>query len=58
MTKRLTVLLLLTVLAIGVGASTYNVRDFGAKGAGLTPDHAAINHAIEKARNTGGRRGV
>ena len=58
MTKRLTVLLLLTVLAIGVGASTYNVRDFGAKGDGLTLDHAAINQAIEKACNNGGGRVV
>jgi hypothetical protein len=58
MTKRLTVLLLLTVLAIGVGASTYNVRDFRAKGDGLTLDHAAINQAIEKACNNGGGRVV
>lgn len=58
MTKRLTVLLLLTVLAMGVGASTYNVRDFGAKGDGLTLDHAAINQAIEKACNNGGGRVV
>ena len=58
MTKRLTVLLLLTVLALSVGASTYNVRDFGAKGDGLTLDHAAINQAIEKACNNGGGRVV
>ena len=58
MTKRLTVLLLLRVLALSVGASTYNVRDFGAKGDGLTLDHAAINQAIEKACNNGGGRVV
>ena len=54
MMKRLTVLLLLAVLALGVGASSYNVRDFGAKGDGQALDHVAINQAIEKACDNGG----
>ena len=54
MMKRLTVLLLLTVLTLGVGASSYNVRDFGAKGDGQALDHVAINQAIEKACDNGG----
>ena len=54
MMKRLTVLLLLTVLTLGIGASSYNVRDFGAKGDGQALDHVAINQAIEKACDNGG----
>ena len=53
MKKSLTILLL-TVLCLGVSASSYNVRDYGAKGDGKTLDHIAINQVIEKACNNGG----
>ena len=54
MKKRLTILMLMTVLFLGVSASSYNVRDFGAKGDGKTLDHVAINQTIEKACDNGG----
>ena len=54
MKKRLTLLLLVTVQCLSVSASSYNVRDYGAKGDGKTLDHTAINQAIEKACNNGG----
>ena len=51
-------ILLLTALVIAsrlsAGAAVYNVRDFGAKGDGLSIDSPAINAAIENAAADGG----
>jgi polygalacturonase len=38
----------------GQPVTVYNVRDFGAKGDGTTPDSPAINKAIEEAASKGG----
>jgi polygalacturonase len=46
--------LLLLILSIGCASDIYNVRDFGAKGDGVTLDTPAINRAIQKACNDGG----
>ena len=42
------------LLDVAPGGSTYNVRDFGAKGDGKTVDTAAINKAIDAAAAAGG----
>jgi polygalacturonase len=38
----------------GQTGTVYNVRDFGAKGDGITPDSPSINKAIEEAASKGG----
>lgn len=42
------------VLTLPLRAAVYNVRDFGARGDGITIDSPAINSAIEKAAGEGG----
>jgi polygalacturonase len=53
-TRYLTSIILLFFLIHGLSASFYNVKDFGARGNGKTPDSHAINNAIEKAASAGG----
>ena len=54
MKRNLLVTILLLPLTLAVSASSYNVKDYGAKGDGKTLDHTAINHAIEAASKAGG----
>lgn len=48
-------MLMLSAFA-AVDATSFNVRDYGAKGDGTTLDHTAINAAIEAAASQGGGR--
>jgi polygalacturonase len=54
LTHRYTLLFVLFLFINPVFAKTYNVRDFGAAGDGLTIDSEAINKAIEAASTDGG----
>jgi polygalacturonase len=47
-------IVLFAALSLTANAKTYNVRDFGAKGDGVTIDSKAINNAIEAAAKEGG----
>src|SRR6266480_1077187 len=51
--RSVTALLALAVVPDASAATTFNVRDFGAKGEGTTNDTSAINDAIEAASATG-----
>lgn len=55
-TKNMRQLFLLIALLYGISlkAETYNIKDFGAKGDGVTIDSPAINSAIEEATQNGG----
>lgn len=48
------ILLSLTALVSSASAAVYNVRDFGAKGDGVSIDSPAINAAIQEAVKNGG----
>ncbi|MCR5362315.1 MAG: exo-poly-alpha-D-galacturonosidase [Bacteroidales bacterium] len=52
--KTLFIALLALATASASATTTFNVRDFGAKGDGRTLDHTAINAAIEAAEKAGG----
>ncbi|MBE6332340.1 MAG: exo-poly-alpha-D-galacturonosidase [Bacteroidales bacterium] len=52
--KTLLIALLALATASASATTTFNVRDFGAKGDGRTLDHKAINAAIEAAEKAGG----
>jgi len=51
---RKTILILTLTLASAAGAATYNVRDSGAVGDGVTDDTAAFQQALTRARNENG----
>ena len=52
--KRILLSLSLIISFLSISASTYNVRDYGAKGDGKALDHTAINKAIEACVAGGG----
>ena len=58
MVKRFFFLLLFAAVMLRAVATDYNVRDFGAKGDGISLDHHAINAAIDTCVAHGGGRVV
>ena len=56
--KRILLSLSLIISFLSISASTYNVRDYGAKGDGKALDHTAINKAIEACVAGGGGQAV
>jgi polygalacturonase len=56
--KRIFLLSLLLLTSLQLILADYNVRDYGAKGDSMAPDHIAINKAIEAAAHDGGGRVV
>ena len=52
--RKISWILALLLLTLGVQAQVYNARDFGAKGDGKALDHTAINRAIDACVAGGG----